>query len=209
MSTDDLAHDGVESNARLTATLGAVLLVALAVEGFTVLGVRDMLTLHVFVGFFVVPVVALKLVTTGYRFAHYYRRTRAYREKGPPHPVLRVAAPLVIVSTVALLATGIVTLAVGPSHADTWRTLHKVSFFTWFALMALHVLGHLLETWRLTKAEAIARPVLTRRGTRLSLVALSVVVGLGLGLASTSWTDAWQHRTRHRVDAHGPPTATR
>src|SRR5678816_553481 len=105
-------HDGVESNARMTATIGVVLLVALAVEGVTLLGVREMFTLHVFVGLFVVPVVCVKLATTGYRFFHYYRGTPAYRRKGPPHVVLRVAAPLVVVSTVALLGTGVVMLAV-------------------------------------------------------------------------------------------------
>ena len=149
---------GVEGNARMTGVLGAVLLVALAVEGVTVLSVQDMLTLHVFLGLFVIPAVCLKLATTAYRFSHYYRGTAAYRRKGPPHPVLRIAAPVVVIATIALLGSGVVTLAVGPRHSDTWLTIHQASFVVWFVVTTIHVLGHISETWKLTTAEMRARP---------------------------------------------------
>jgi hypothetical protein len=186
--------DGVESNARMTGVLGAVLLVALAIEGVTVPAVRQMLTLHVFMGFFVVPVVGLKLATTGYRFFRYYQGAEPYRRKGPPHPVLRVVAPLVVISTVALLATGIVMLAVGPRHSDTWRTLHQASFIAWFAFMTIHVLGHAFETWRLTVSELNAKPRLSQRRIRIALAVGSVAIGLALAIASTGWIDAWKNR---------------
>jgi hypothetical protein len=198
-------HDGVESNARLTATIGAVLLVALAVEGVTLLGVREMFTLHVFVGLFLVPVVCSKLATTGYRFFHYYRGTTAYRRKGPPHVVLRMAAPLVVASTVALLGTGVIMLAVGPRHSDTWLTIHQGSFIVWVALMTVHVLGHAIETWKLTTAEMRAHPPVPRRRARLALASVSVVCGLALGVASLGWTSAWTNRTRRHDD--GAPRA--
>lgn len=199
---------GVEGNARMTGVLGAVLLVALAVEGVTVPSVQQLFTLHVFVGLFVIPVVTLKLATTGYRFFHYYRGTAAYRRKGPPHPVLRVAAPLVIVATILLLGTGIVLLAVGPRHADTWLTVHKASFVVWFAATTVHVLGHLLETWRLTTAEMRADPPVPRRGVRITLVVVSLLAGLTLGLASLGWTSAWRNQPRHG-DGSTPPTLIR
>ena len=192
---------GVEGNARMTGVLGAVLLVALAVEGVTVLGVQDMLTLHVFLGLFVIPAVCLKLATTAYRFSHYYRGTAAYRRKGPPHPVLRIAAPVVVIATIALLGSGVVTLAVGPRHSDTWLTIHQASFVVWFAVTTIHVLGHVRETWKLTTAEMRANPPVPRRGTRIGLVAGSLVLGLTLGIASLGWTSAWTNRPRHRDDA--------
>ncbi len=43
--------------------------------GNPVAGVRQMFTLHVFLGLFVIPVVCFKLATTGYRFFHYHRGT--------------------------------------------------------------------------------------------------------------------------------------
>ncbi len=187
---------GVEANARMTGVLGAVLLVALAVEGVTVPSVRDMFTLHVFVGLFVIPAVCLKLATTGYRFFHYYRGTAAYRRKGPPHPILRISAPVMIVATIALLATGIVMLAVGPRHSDTWLTIHQASFIVWFAVTTLHVLGHARETWKLTTAEMRAKPPVPRRGVRISLVACSLALGLAIGVASLGWTSAWTNRHR-------------
>jgi uncharacterized membrane protein (DUF441 family) len=45
----------VAANARLTATVAAVLLALLAVEGVTVLRVRSLLTLHVFIGTLLAP----------------------------------------------------------------------------------------------------------------------------------------------------------
>jgi hypothetical protein len=163
-----------------------------------------MLTLHVFMGFFVLPVVGLKLATTGYRFFRYYQGADAYRRKGPPHPVLRVSAPLVIVSTIALLGTGIVMLAVGPRHSDTWRTIHQASFIAWFAMMTIHVLGHALETWRLTASELKASPQLSQRRLRVALAAGSVAVGLALGVASTGWIDAWKNRPPEHARGAAP-----
>ena len=72
---------GVEGNSRLTAVDGMVLLVLLVVEGFTVLAVRQMITLHVYVGVLLVGPVLLKCASTGFRFVRYYARARPYVEK--------------------------------------------------------------------------------------------------------------------------------
>lgn len=191
-------HDGVEGNARLTGVVGALLLIALAVEGVTVVDVSAMFALHVFIGLFVVPIVALKTATTGYRFFHYYKGTAAYRRKGPPHPILRIAAPFVVASTVSLLATGIIALAVGPRHSDTWLNVHTASFIVWFIVMTAHVVGHALETWKLTTAEICATPPTPRRVARVAIVTASLALGLGLGIASLEWTKAWDGRGGER-----------
>jgi hypothetical protein len=62
---------GVNGNERLTAMTGALLLVGFAVEGFTVLQVRQMLVLHVLVGALLIGPVLLKIASTGYRFVRY------------------------------------------------------------------------------------------------------------------------------------------
>ena len=84
------ADAGVEGNSRLTSSLGMLLLVMLAVEGATVLDVRGMLTLHMFLGLMLIPPVLLKSATTFYRFARYYRGAEPYVRNGPPHIVLRL-----------------------------------------------------------------------------------------------------------------------
>ena len=97
---------GPERNARLTALTGAALMVLLAIEGITLISLRSMLSWHIFVGLLVVPVVALKLGSTGYKIYRYYTRRADYVEAGPPHLLLRLLGPVVAVSTIALLATG-------------------------------------------------------------------------------------------------------
>jgi len=189
-SADDL---GVEGNSRLTAVLGAVLFVVLAVEGVTLFDVRTMLSLHIFIGLFVIPVVCVKIASTSYRAFHYYRGTVAFRRKGAPHPVLRVLAPLVILSTVAMLVFGVVTLAVGPNHREPWLTLHQGSFAVWLFATTVHVLGHLVETWQLTRDEVRGKPPVPRRRTRVLIVGVGIAIGLALGIASLKWTGAWSH----------------
>ena len=85
-ATDELntIDTGVVANSRLTASIGAVLLFALLVEGFTVIDVNGMFALHAFVGMLLIPVAVLKLGSTGYRFWKYYSGDPAYRRKGPP-----------------------------------------------------------------------------------------------------------------------------
>lgn len=187
----------------MTAILGAVLVGAFAAAGVTVIDVNQLFSWHVFFGLFVVPVVCLKLATTGYRFFNYYKGIAAYRHKGAPHPVLRITAPLLVVSTFSLLAAGIVALAVGPHHADTWITVHQGSAIAWATFVGVHIIGHALETWRLTSAEVRAKPPIPRRGTRTAVAATGVVVGLILGIASLGWTDAWTTRER-RGDGLSP-----
>src|SRR5262245_17659709 len=89
----DAAAEGVEGNARLPGIVAAVLFFVLAAEAVTLLGVRQMLSVHVFVGVMLIPLVVLKTASTGYRIVRYYSGDPAYRRKGPPHPVLRVTGP--------------------------------------------------------------------------------------------------------------------
>lgn len=143
-------HGSPARNSRLTAALGAVLLVLLAAEGATIPFLGELRVEHVLIGILLLGPVAAKLASTGYRFAHYYLRTPAYVRKGPPPLGLRLLAPGVVFTTVALLGTGVALLLGGES--DQLLFLHKVSFIAWFALMTVHVLGHVLELPKLLSA---------------------------------------------------------
>src|SRR5580704_12341423 len=77
----DSATGGAEGNERLTGLTGMVLLVLFAAEGFTVLAVRQMLTLHFFLGMLVIGPVLLKLCSTIYRFTRYYTGDAEYQRK--------------------------------------------------------------------------------------------------------------------------------
>jgi hypothetical protein len=122
---------------------GAILIVLLAVIGFTIPQLREFVSVHLFVGMLLIGPVLLKMVSTGYRFVRYYTGNVEYRRKGPPELVLRVIGPIVVLSTVAVFATGVVLLILGPSHRNPWVELHKVTFIVWVVFMSLHVLLHL------------------------------------------------------------------
>ncbi len=134
---------GTTGNERLTAVTGAVLIVLLAVIGVTILRLGQLLWIHLFVGMLLIGPLALKLASTGYRFARYYTSNPRYRRKGPPALPLRLIAPVVIISTVVVFASGVVLLFAGPSAREQLLPIHKVSFFVWIAFTAVHVLAHL------------------------------------------------------------------
>ena len=138
-----LRRGGTDGNEQLTAITGVLLLVLLAVLGITILRIRQLIWLHLFLGLLLIGPVLLKMASTGYRFVRYYAHDRIYRKKGPPPPALRVLAPGVVLSTLVVFVTGIVLLFDGPANRDTPLLLHKVSFFVWLGLTAVHVLGHL------------------------------------------------------------------
>ena len=87
--------------------------------------------------------VALKLGSTGYRFVRYYTANPSYRRKGPPPRRCALIAPIVVLSTVVVFASGVALLFAGPASRGTLLPIHKVSFFVWVAFTALHVLAHL------------------------------------------------------------------
>lgn len=188
-------RDGVAGNARLTGGAAAALLVLLAAEGATIPFIGPLVEPHIFIGMLLIPPVLLKLGSTGYRFARYYMGSPPYVRKGPPALLLRVLAPGVILTTLALFGTGVALLAMGPDDSGTMKFLHKASFILWFGLMAIHVLGHLLEVpslampdWRRSGGREAD---LAGAGLRLTLLGLSIVAGLAVALATISLAGPW------------------
>lgn len=200
------ASGGAEGNERLTALTGAVLLVLLAAEGFTILSLRQLLTPHFFIGMLLLGPVALKAGSTIYRFARYYTGSVPYRRKGPPVPLLRLLGPVVIASTAGVFGTGIALAVTGPAGRQPWLFLHKASFVIWFCAMTIHVLAYLPRLPRLLASEARAtessgRPgrdyggraaaALGGRGLRLALLVASLVAGLVIAVLTVHLAAPW------------------
>ncbi len=185
---------GVAGNARLTGGVAAALLVLLAAEGATIPFVGPLLGPHIFIGLMLIPPVLLKLASTGYRFARYYTGSAPYVRNGPPQIAMRVLAPGVVLTTLALFGTGIALMLAGPpSHTLVFA--HQLSFVAWFALMALHVLGHLLELpglalpdWR-RGGPPEAR--LAGAGARTAALAMALVAGLLLAALILPTAGSW------------------
>jgi hypothetical protein len=140
-----LRAGGTSGNERLTTATGILLLLLLTVIGVTLLRLRSLLWVHLFVGMLLIGPIALKLASTGYRFVRYYTADPRYRRKGPPLLGLRMIAPIVVLTTVIVLASGVLLLLIGPSSRSALLPLHKISFIVWAAFTSLHVLGHLPE----------------------------------------------------------------
>ncbi len=193
-SSEAQTRDGVAGNARLTGAVAAALLLLLAAEGATIPFIGSLLGPHIFIGMLLIPPVLLKLGSTGYRFARYYTGSVPYVQKGPPHLGLRVLAPGVILTTLALFGTGVALLLAGPP-SDTLKFAHKLSFIAWVALMTVHVLGHFLEVpalaladWRRDRSRE-AR--VTGAGPRAIALGLAILVGIAVALLTYSIAQPW------------------
>ena len=191
-----------------------MLLVLLAVEGYTILRIGRLLTLHVFLGMLLLGPVTLKAGSVLYRFARYYAGSEPYRRKGPPALLLRVIGPINMLLTACVFGTGVMLAVTGPNYysggATGWLQLHRLSFIAWLFFMAIHVLAYV---WRLptilaAEARGVSLPeggqtvagrnarraveVLGGRGTRLALLVASILAGLVIALLTVHLTGKWE-----------------
>jgi hypothetical protein len=194
-----------------------VLLILLAVEGYTILRIGRLLTLHVFLGMLLLGPVTLKAGSVLYRFARYYTGSGPYRRKGPPAPLLRVLGPINMLLTACVFGTGIMLAVTGPGNyyggATGWLQLHRLSFIAWLFFMAIHVLAYVWRLPAILAAEARgvslsdggtdgqtaagrharrAAQVLGGRATRLALLVASLLAGLVIALLTVHLTGKWE-----------------
>jgi hypothetical protein len=186
---------GVDGNERLTAATAVVLVLLLAVEGVTILFLRPLFSVHVFVGMLLIPPVALKLGSTGWRFWRYYSGRREYVRRGPPLLPLRLLAPLVVASTLGVFATGVALLVIGPAGGLVVG-LHKASFAVWLVVTGIHVLAHLRRVPALAMADWRGRAVPRESAVpgsfrRQLLLAGMLVAGAILAIATVRYAQPW------------------
>lgn len=180
-------------NEQLTALAGVLLVIFLAVEGATLLNLRALLTVHAFVGMFLLPIVALKLGSTGWRMAGYYLGREEYVRRGPPAFPLRVfVAPVVVASTIVLFGTGVYLLAMHETQG-TAVGLHKASFVVWFASTSIHVLARLARMWHGLRGRY---PGLA---ARIGLVAVTLVAGASVAMVTLPAADHLQDRMTAQI----------
>lgn len=160
-----------------------MLLPLLAAEGATLLNVRGLLNVHAFIGMLLVPVVTVKLVSTGWRMVSYYRGTREYVLRGPPHVAIRMlVAPVLVASTLVLFGTGVALLALDQTQG-TLVGLHKASFVVWAGAFGLHLL---------TRVPMLLRALRRPAAVRLVAATLSVAAGAALAVLTLPAADHLQ-----------------
>ena len=195
---------GVEANARLTAATGLLLVALFFVEGLTLPAIGKLLAWHVAIGLALVPPVLLKIGSTMWRFARYYLGDRRYVRAGPPPPLLRALGPVVVLTTVVLVASGVALWLIGPQDR-LMVEVHKLTFVLWFGVVALHLLSHIWRATRLAAADSrFSRRPVAGRGIRRLALAASLLLGAAVGAAGLTVTTGWSHQG---VSVDTPPTA--
>jgi hypothetical protein len=146
---------------------------------------------------FLLPIVALKLGSTGWRMARYYLGKDEYVQRGPPAWPLRVfVAPVVVASTLVLFGTGIYLLATDEVQG-TAVGLHKASFVVWLLSTSVHLLARLL---RMREALRARYPGLM---LRLGVVAVTVTAGAAVAAMTLPGADHLQDRMSAQVGFDG------
>jgi hypothetical protein len=171
---------------------GAILLVLFIAECLTVLNVGHYLTLHVFLGMLLIGPVSLKIASTLWRFTRYYTGSAPYVRRGPPAPLQRVTGPFVMLSTVAVLATGVMLGVEGPGNGP-WDMLHHLSFFAWVLFILIHLGSYVPKLPRILSGQPAdrARYVLASRTTRWLLLCGFLAGGLVLALLTYHQLANW------------------
>jgi hypothetical protein len=205
---------GPPGNERLTTSIGLVLLVLLGIETLTTLALHSYLPEHIFLGLLLVPPVTLKLASTGWRFFRYYTNSKPYRLEGPPRLLLRLLAPLLVLSTLTLFGSGVALIIHGHGGGPLLQ-LHAVSFAVWGVLVAIHILAYLTQVLRVGLADwrRHAAPNVAGERSRRAALLGALLAGVILALATYSAQEAWlDHRHDHgHADgvAHAPPDSGR
>jgi hypothetical protein len=153
-----------------------------------------MMFLHFFVGLLLIGPVLLKIGSTLYRFVRYYMGAAPYVRKGPPSPVLRLLGPLVILTSVAVIGTGVMLAVTGPG-SGSWLFLHKASFILWFGVMTIHVLNYAPRLPHMLAARPGPRagktPELFSGSGRWLALAASLAVGMAIAAFTAQLSAKW------------------
>ena len=136
---DSPAAKQVFGNRALTSWAGSGLLPGLGVVALSGLVFGRFWQLHYVAGLALIPLLILKLGSTGYRALSYYVRRAAYRAAGAPERIGRLLAPALVLSTVVAMASGIWMWS-QHSEAQPWAKLHVLSVVAMGGCVALHLL---------------------------------------------------------------------
>jgi hypothetical protein len=186
-------HQRRRGNARLVALSGLVLLVLVPVPYASALSLDLLWRVHFFSSLALIPLLVVKFAGTGWRALRYYLSDAGYRADGPPHPLARLSAPILVLSTIVLFVSGVVMMLDG-DRFGTWSTVHNGSAIVFTGALGLHLLAHLWDA----PADAVAdiRAETTATGVpggraRVAVTVVAFIVGITvatIAMPSAQWT---------------------
>ncbi len=191
-------HHRRPGNARLVAMSGLALLVLLPFPYGTALSLDLLWRVHYFTALLLVPLLVVKLAGTGWRAFRYYAGDREYRADGPPHPMARVSAPILVASTAVLFGSGVVMM-LGADRFGSWSTIHNGAAIVFTGALGLHLLAHLWDAPAEAGADLQRRSASPAapdaRGSRRRVVATVAAFVIGIAVATVAMPSAqWTAR---------------
>jgi hypothetical protein len=131
--------------------------------------------------------------------------------------ILRLLGPLVVVSTLGLLASGVVLVLLGPDGSRAslvelpgfrvdWITIHQGAFLVWAAATGLHVLGRFVPALNLTLAAPPRDAVPGVRGRGLALL-LTGIAAVAAGAVALALAGSWHGDQGGDSEGARPPAA--
>ncbi|MEO8897818.1 MAG: hypothetical protein ABI473_03815 [Candidatus Dormibacter sp.] len=174
---DEHGDPRLEANLRLTSYSGLVLLLLMALVYLTGAFFDPLRQVHFAIGFAIIPLLAVKLTSTGWRAANYYLRREPYRSDGPPQLIPRLLAPLLVVSAIIATLTGVVLWVLG-TQRGTWATLHTDSVVVLAFVLALHTLTYILRAVRASAGGIASAEITGEERVMLWTLALALVAAV-------------------------------
>ena len=207
---------GVAGNRRLTASTGVALHTLLWIQigsalVFALMAFNVVLPsgpwhsvvrpVHFFVGFMLVPLVLIKLLSTGYRLGRYYTHDPRFKKAGPPAMLARLVAPVLAASIVVLLISGWEMWSFVNAFGIPWIPVHVISAIVFTMMLVIHIVLHAREAHSEAAAdlagqrmneerfEEPADPAEWRRGviTRRVVLGGGLTAGVALALSTSQW----------------------
>src|SRR5215213_1278899 len=206
----------VTGNTRFTRSTGAVLFWLVILQFFSALlffgicvnwempawiSYSFVRALHFFIGFMLIPLVALKLLTTSWKAAGYYAGRAVYKREGPPAWHNRLLSPVMGLLFIAALWSGVAMWGSYEHLFPVPYLYHDYAVVQWHlwsssllvALAVFHMAVHFRESFRSRsrkRREDSASP--DRAGLRLGRrAALGGVVGAAAALAVSAAPWPW------------------
>jgi hypothetical protein len=204
---------GPAGNARLTAWVGLLVLAFGLAETATLVSLGSLITVHILIGAYLVPLILLKTATTGWRIARYYVGAADYQQAGPPLLLLRLLGPLVVLTSLAIVGSGLALIGLGRSAYTTifsvlgFRvsalTIHQASFVAWAATTVAHLLARTVPAIKLARG-VHDHATVPGRGLRVAAVAASAAIGVAVAVLVLHFSGHWTH-DGGRHGRYGPP----
>ena len=147
---------------------------------------------HFAIGFAIIPLLAVKLGSTGWRAANYYLRREPYRSDGPPQLIPRLLAPLLVVSAVIATITGVVLWA-WAANAARGPPCTPNSVVVLAIVLALHTLTYIQRAVRASSGGIVSAEITREERVMIWALAVALVVAvLAIGL-EPPWHDISSH----------------